>query len=120
MKKDAVHTKLEDMQASFEHSEKRTCKNCMKGMLLGFNDDILCREKGVVSSDYFCSSHRFMNMDDFKKIDFFRCNECEFFIFHSHESIPDYGVCEMFSVRKCNGSNKRACSKFIRRRENSA
>lgn len=97
--------------------EKRSCKNCVKGKPMRLTNDILCREKGIVSPDYCCSSHRFFFMDDFKKLDFYRCSDCEFFIFHPHESIRSYGVCDMFSVRKCDGNARRACSRFVRRRE---
>ncbi len=100
--------------------ERRTCKNCMKGKPMGLTNDILCREKGIVSHDYCCPSHRYFIMDDFKKLDFYRCSDCEFFIFHPHENINSYGVCDMFSVRKCDGNARKACSKFVRRKENSA
>lgn len=100
--------------------EKRSCKNCMKGKHMGLTWDILCREKGIVSQDYCCSSHHFFIMDDFKKLDFYRCSDCEFFIFHPHEHIKSYGVCDIFSVRKCDGSARRACSKFVRRKEHTA
>lgn len=100
--------------------EKKSCKNCMKAKRLGLTNDILCREKGIVSDDYCCSSHRFFIMDDIKKLDFYRCCDCEFFTFHPNEHINTYGVCEMFSVRKCDGSLRKACSKFIRRKEHIA
>ncbi|NLL96568.1 MAG: hypothetical protein GX227_05605 [Clostridiaceae bacterium] len=92
----------------------------MKGKHMGLTRDILCREKGIVSQDYCCSSHHFFIMDDFKKLDFYRCSDCEFFIFHPHEHIKSYGVCDIFSVRKCDGSARRACSKFVRRKEHTA
>ena len=97
-------------------SAKRCCKNCMKGRAVGFNHDVLCREKGIVSEDYVCASHRFFVMDDLKKLEFFRCSECEFFARHPHPTLPNYGVCELFSVRKCDGDMKKACSKFTKRK----
>ena len=100
--------------------EKKSCKNCMKGKRIGITNDILCREKGIVSEDYCCSSHRRFIMDDFIKLDFYRCCDCEFFIFHPHEHISAYGVCGMFSVRKSDGSVRKACSKFVRRKEHTA
>ncbi len=99
---------------------KRACKNCLKGVLLCFNNDVLCREKGIVSGDYCCSSHRFFQFDEFNKVASFRCSDCEFFILHPNEHIPTYGVCDLFSVRKCDGSTRKACSKFLRRRDYSA
>lgn len=99
---------------------KRACKNCLKGVLLCFNNDVLCREKGIVSADYCCSSHRFFKFDDFNKIASYRCSDCEFFILHPNEYISTYGVCDLFSVRKCDGSIRKACSKFLRRRNYTA
>lgn len=100
--------------------EKKSCKNCMKGKRIGIANDILCRVKGIVSEDYCCSSHHYFIMDDFIKLDFYRCCDCEFFIFHPHEHISAYGVCGMFSVRKSDGSVRKACSKFVRRKEHTA
>lgn len=100
--------------------EKKSCKNCMKGKRIGITNDILCRVKGIVSEDYCCSSHHYFIMDDFIKLDFYRCSDCEFFIFHPHEHISAYGVCGMFSVRKSDGSVRKACSKFVRRKEHTA
>jgi len=98
----------------------RSCSNCLKGIRLMFNNDVLCREKGIVSADYCCSSHRFFELEDFRRIASYRCSDCEFFIFHPNEYIPTYGVCDLFSVRKCDGSLRKACSKFVMRKEKMA
>jgi len=98
----------------------KSCSNCLKGVKLKFNNDILCREKGIVSADYCCSSHRFYKLDEFKKVASYRCSDCEFFILFPNEYISTYGVCDLFSVRKCDGSIRKACSKFVRRKENPA
>lgn len=99
---------------------KKSCANCLKGIRLGITNDVLCRDKGIVSADYCCSAHRFFVFDDFKKTDFPICADCEFFVFHPHDNIPAYGVCDLFSVRKCDGSVKKACSKFVRRKSHTA
>jgi len=96
---------------------KRMCMNCVKGLPVGINGDILCREKGIVTWDYCCPNHRFFYMEDLMKMEFYRCSNCEFFTFHPHPYIPSYGVCSLFSVRKCDGSAKKACSKFVKRKE---
>lgn len=101
-------------------TKQRMCLNCVKGLPVGMNSDILCREKGIVTWDYCCSNHRFFYLEDLMKLEFFRCSNCEFFAFHPHPFIPTYGVCSMFSVRKCDGSVKKACSKFVKRRERNA
>lgn len=112
--------KVKVMPSMVKKPEKKSCKNCMKGKHIGIANDILCREKGIVSEDYCCSSHHYFIMDDFKRLDFYRCCDCEFFMIHPHEHISSYGVCEMFSVRKCDGSLRKACSKFVRRKEHTA
>lgn len=118
---DPTQSLKERVKASIAvNQEKRCCKNCVKGKSTGFSKEMLCWEKGIVSENYCCSSHHFFIIDDFKKRDFYRCSDCEFFIFHPNEHIRTYGVCEMFSVRKCDGSIKRACSKFMRRKEHIA
>jgi hypothetical protein len=120
MKNKAHYLKERVKPGALAQPVKKSCKNCLKGKRLGFNNDVLCREKGIVSADYYCPSHRFFIMDEIKKTESLRCSECQFFVFHSHVSIPAYGVCDMFSVRKCDGSTRKACSKFVRRREHIA
>ncbi len=100
--------------------QKRSCKNCVKGKPTGFSMEVLCWEKGIVSEDYRCSSHRFFVKDEIKKIGILRCSDCEFFILHPNDYINTYGVCDLFSVRKCDGSIKKACSKFVERNDQTA
>lgn len=113
-------TKMKKNPPRAKKSDTRSCKNCVKGKATGFSKEILCWEKGIVSDNYRCSAHRYFVVDDINKRDFFRCSDCEFFVFHHHELISSYGVCDMFSVRKCDGSKKKACSKFIKRKEQTA
>lgn len=94
--------------------------NCLKGIRLGITNDVLCREKGIVSADYCCSGHRFFVFEGYKKADYNVCADCEFFVFYPHDYISTYGVCDMFSVRKCDGSIKKACSRFVRRKSHTA
>lgn len=100
--------------------QRRMCINCVKGMSVGMNSDVLCREKGIVSWNYCCMRHRFFFKEDLLRREYFRCCDCQFFIFHPHPYNPSYGVCGLFSVRKCDGSSKKACSKFVRRKEQTA
>ncbi len=120
MKNKAHYLKERVKPGALAQPVKKSCKNCLKGKRLGLTHDVLCREKGIVSADYYCSSHRFFIMEDLKKVEFSHCSECQFFVFHPHPSITAYGVCDMFSVRKCDGSLKKACSKFVKRREHIA
>lgn len=100
--------------------KRRMCLNCIKGRPVGMNNDVLCREKGIVSWNFCCPKHRFFFKEDLMQRETQRCCNCEFFLFHPHPYNPSYGVCGLFSVRKCDGSTKKACSKFIRRKEQSA
>ena len=119
-KRDKKNNQVMETLPAIIQSRKRICMNCVKGLPVGMNSDVLCRERGIVTWDYACSGHRFFYLEDLMKMEFFRCSNCEFFDLHQHPYIPTYGVCGLFSVRKCDGSAKKACSKFSRRRENTA
>lgn len=99
--------------------QKKTCANCIKGTPMPVNNDILCREKGVVSPDYVCSRHRFMpEAKSFKELNY-KCIDCENFIINirSSDGAKTSGFCQLFSYRQFNGEEKSACSKFSKRRE---
>ena len=119
-KKDKQNKNAMETLPAVIQNKKRICMNCVKGIPVGMNSDFLCRERGIVSWDYACGRHRFFFMEDLIKMEFFRCSNCDFFIFHQHPYIPSYGLCGLFSVRKCDGSAKKACSKFVKKREWSA
>lgn len=38
---------------------EKSCSNCRYGLPVSVNGDILCRMKGVVSPNYYCSKHKF-------------------------------------------------------------
>lgn len=96
---------------------KRTCSNCLKGTAININNDILCIEKGIVSSDYVCSKHRFMPPFSSIKRKIHTCIDCEHFIIFDTSNVEDraFGICELFTVRKYDGKNKKVCSKFVKR-----
>lgn len=98
-------------------NEKRSCSNCLKGINISVNDDILCREKGAVSADYVCSKHRYAPKQKYIKESVNKCINCDNFILDDNpEAEYGTGLCRLFCVRKFNGSNKKACSKFTRRK----
>lgn len=99
-------------------SQKKSCSNCIKGTAISVNNDILCREQGAVSPDFVCSKHRFAPSTKSPKERNFKCINCENFII-SINSQPDssMGLCQLFSVRQFDGTQKNACSKFIKRSE---
>jgi len=93
---------------------KKSCSNCIKGIKISINNDILCRKKGIVSPDYVCSGHRFAPESITYKETNYKCIHCESFIPNT-ESVEDpdsIGVCKLFSARQFNGNQKSACSKF--------
>ncbi|TYQ17682.1 UNVERIFIED_CONTAM: hypothetical protein Cloal_0040 [Acetivibrio alkalicellulosi] len=96
---------------------KRTCSNCLKGTQININTDILCIEKGVVSSDYVCSNHRYMPALKSIKRNINTCENCDNFIMFDTKNIEDksMGICQLFTVRKYDGKTKKACSKFVKR-----
>lgn len=95
-------------------NQKKSCANCIKGTKIMVNNDILCREKGAVSRDFHCSKHRFMpNLQAIKEVEKVCINCCNFLVdsnMHGEES--SIGLCQLFSVRKFDGKQKKACSKF--------
>ncbi|NLI57655.1 MAG: hypothetical protein GX387_03920 [Clostridium sp.] len=99
-------------------SSKRSCSNCLKGTFININGDILCIEKGVVSSDYVCSKHRYLPALKSIKRKINTCKDCEHFImFDTNKNIEDMcmGICQLFTVRKYDGRKKKTCSKFVKR-----
>lgn len=96
---------------------KKACSNCIKGTAITVNSDILCRDKGAVSSDYVCSKHRFSPLPLSSSPISFKCIDCENFIHEFNDDIdmPVIGLCQLFSVRHFDGKQKSACSKFIKK-----
>jgi len=97
--------------------QRKTCDNCIRGMRIPVNDDILCREKGAVSPDYVCTRHKQDPMSNYRQGVPNKCAECEYFIGSpdSHEDGSMIGLCRLFSVRQYDGTRKKACSKFSRK-----
>ncbi|HHW00575.1 MAG TPA: hypothetical protein GXX36_13625 [Clostridiaceae bacterium] len=96
---------------------KKSCSNCIKGIKISINSDILCRKKGIVSPDYVCSGHRFEPESfAFKEMNY-KCIDCESFILNtkSVEDPESIGVCKLFSARQFDGTQKSACSKFVKK-----
>lgn len=95
--------------------QKKSCINCIKGTSIAVNEDILCREKGAVSPDYVCSKHRFAPVNKSSKDLSYKCINCENFIINEEAQSPNIGLCQLFSVRQFDGTNKNACSKFAKK-----
>ncbi|MDD4295871.1 MAG: hypothetical protein PHC69_02825 [Ruminiclostridium sp.] len=93
------------------------CKNCIKGISVGINNEVLCRDKGIVSCDFYCSGFLSFDFDSLQRQLKYHCSDCAFFTFTPTAHNHNYGLCSMFSVRKCDGSQKRACSKFTKKKK---
>ncbi|NLX78240.1 MAG: hypothetical protein GXZ01_12905 [Clostridiaceae bacterium] len=98
----------------------KCCKNCIKGIHVGIRNEILCREKGIVSPDFCCSRFMGFEPETLQKHLGYRCSDCIHFTFMPDLRNSNYGVCSMFSVRKVDGSEKKACSKFKKKGKRSA
>lgn len=97
---------------NFLMKQKKCCSNCLKGTGMAVNNDILCRDKGVVSPDYVCSKHKFLpETKSFKDQDI-KCIDCSNFIINVEAQSPNTGLCQLFSVRQFDGCSKKACSKY--------
>jgi len=93
------------------------CSNCIKGNTISINNDIFCKINGAVSPDYACSKHRFSPLPkSYKELDF-KCIDCENFILKINNSKEQssIGLCQLFSVRHFDGTQKKICSKFVKR-----
>jgi len=97
----------------------KCCKNCIKGMPVGVNNEVLCRDKGIVSYDFYCSRFLSFDFDLLQRQMKYHCSDCAFFTVASaaHNHNHNYGLCSMFSVRKYDGSQKKACSKFTSKKQ---
>ena len=98
--------------------QKKSCNDCLKGIQININNDILCSIKGVVSRDYVCSKHQAISTVK-NIIVKNKCIDCEFFIQStvSREVLPNIGFCQLFTVRQYDGEQKNACSKFSKKSE---
>lgn len=94
----------------------KCCKNCIKGISVGMNNEVICRDKGIVSGDFYCSGFMSFDLDSLQKLLNYHCSDCAHFTFYPNSHTNNYGVCSMFSVRKCDGSKKKACSKFTKKK----
>lgn len=96
----------------------RSCKSCLKGMPISLTNDILCREKGVVSGEYLCSKYKAPPSLKTPKELNFKCAECENFKESVALSVNNsvVGTCTLFSTRPFDGQNRGACRKFVIRR----
>lgn len=97
--------------------QNRSCSNCLKGIPLPINDDILCHEKGIVSNDYVCSKYKPNYFLKQKKTDGNKCIDCRNFILDAQKpgQPSTIGLCQLFSVRTFDGTQKKACSKFTKK-----
>lgn len=97
----------------------KSCKNCLRGKAITFTGDVLCKFKGVVSADFVCMRHKYIpELKSYKELDY-KCIDCANFCikqdYHEHDSST--GLCKLFSVRQYDGSEKKACSKFLMKPE---
>ena len=112
-----------------------SCNNCVRGIKININKDILCKIHGIVSRDFRCAKY-IRRVETWSSFDYKpKCIECEFFISAQDEpaNSPDeemiqqplyeaeqdqsMGYCQLFTVRQFDGERKTACSKFCQRSE---
>jgi hypothetical protein len=100
-------------------AQKRTCSNCIRGTTITVTGDVLCRDKGAVSPNYFCLKHKYAPLSKLEKEKIYKCINCENFILKITGSKESHsiGLCQLFSVRQYDGKQRNACSKFIKRSE---
>lgn len=96
----------------------KSCRNCLKGMAISLTNDILCREKGVVSGEYLCSKYKAPPSLKTPKELNFKCADCENFKESVALSVNDavVGTCILFSTRPFDARKRGACRKFMIRK----
>jgi hypothetical protein len=99
----------------------KACRNCLKGIPISLTGDILCKYKGVVSTDYVCIRHKFIpELKTYREMDY-KCIDCANFCIKpsSYDQTSDLtiGLCKLFSVRHFDGTQRKACSKFLMKSE---
>lgn len=76
----------------------KSCANCVKSIPISFTNDVLCKSKGVISSDFVCRRHKFIpNLKTFKEMNY-KCIDCTNFILDErslHHNQP-MGLCRLF------------------------
>jgi len=97
---------------------KKSCISCIHSMQNNFNDDLLCKYKGVVSRNYSCMKYKYNPNSVKTDICEYRCKDCLFLICDPRNNNPNYGYCQLFTVRSFDGSTKPVCSKFVLKQEN--
>ncbi len=103
------------MRSSTLTKQSKSCLNCIHGTKVQINSDVICMINGAVSYDFFCKKHKFIPAKLSGDRAEFKCIDCEHFILSSSDTrkaSKTTGVCHLFSVRECDGSTKKACSKF--------
>lgn len=112
-----------------------SCSNCVRGIKININRDILCKIHGIVSMDFRCAKY-IRRVETWSSFDYKpKCIECEFFISAKNEPAnspddelikqplydaeldPSMGYCQLFTVRQFDGERKTACSKFCQKSE---
>lgn len=99
--------------------QNKSCSNCIKGVRINVNKDILCKTKGAVSLDFVCSRYKPITAVKGIAKQASRCVDCEFFILDAanKDGLPAIGFCQLFTVRQFDGEQKNACSKFCKKTE---
>ena len=91
---------------------QKSCINCRNAVQNNFNNDMICRYKGIVTRDFTCSRHR-QNPESTKaELYAYRCIDCHFLLHEAEEAGTSMGYCQLFTVRHFDGAKKSICSKF--------
>ncbi len=96
---------------------RQSCNNCLRGIQININNDILCLIKGPVSSDFFCKSFKMIPSREITNEKIYKCIDCSHFIKHVdlHTQTQNaIGNCHLFTVRTFDGGERRACSKLVK------
>lgn len=92
----------------------KSCKYCIKGMFIPLTNDVLCRIKGVVSSNYVCSKFKEVPSVKTPRQLNYKCIDCKYFTqsISLSEDNSAIGTCILFCTRPFDGTNRIACKRF--------
>lgn len=92
----------------------KSCKYCVRGVPVPLTKDILCRQKGIVSSGYICPKYKPSPTEKTPRELNYKCSECKNF----SESISlsgrssTIGTCILFCTRPFEANMRSACKRF--------
>lgn len=95
--------------------QAKCCNNCEHGVSLHLTKDILCKYRGVVTTDYVCFKYKTFSDLSTAAQNNQKCIHCENFMVELDSSNQHIGKCKLFSAREFDGTTRNVCSKYSKK-----